>query len=159
MLDLPYDHVRMFLPGITFAHFAVVRADRRGQQLRAVIPAERLETVWGVVETFEAVPLEQPLTLRLLDDATDLHLAAHIGGITTTHDIWDEILQHLQHGSQQRNVPLATHPEPAPNARTMRQEVALVSTELARYVEEVFGVDTPALAANRELANQLIAKI
>jgi hypothetical protein len=156
VLDLPYDHVRVFLPGIAFAHFAVVRNDHWGQQLRDIIPAERLETVWGLLETFGAVPLEQPLALRLhLSDAAVLHMAAHIGGITTTHDIWDEILQHLRRGSEQRKSQLAASP-PNPGARTMRQEVAMVSAELARYVEEVFGEEAPPLLANRRLADQLI---
>ncbi|MDB5267326.1 MAG: hypothetical protein JWP58_366 [Hymenobacter sp.] len=156
VLDLPYDHVRVFLTGVSFAHLSTVKNNNWGQQLRAVVPAERLETVWGLVEAFEAVPSEQPFALRLqLSDAADLHLAAHIGGITTAHDVWDEILQNLRRNSTQQNAPPAVQADP--NARTMRQEVAMVSAELARYVEEVFGEDTPALAANRELASQLIA--
>jgi hypothetical protein len=158
VLDLPYDHVRVFLPGVAFARLSVVQNNRWGEELRSIIPAERLETVWGLLETFEAVPPEQPLALRLpLADAANLHLASHIGGITTTHDIWDEILQHLRPGSQQQNAHLAAQPETDPNARTMRQEVAMVSAELARYVEEVFGEDASVLVNNRELANQLIA--
>ncbi|MDQ2772517.1 MAG: hypothetical protein M3Y54_18675 [Bacteroidota bacterium] len=156
-LDLPYDYVRVFLPGIKFAQYSVVTDNRWGQQLRAMVPAERLETVWGLLERFEAVPLEQPLTLRLpLADAMDLHLAAHLGGITTMHDAWDEILAHLRRGSAQRQSALAAHPAPAPGAPTMRQEVAMVSAKLAEHVEEVFGADAPPLLANRALAAELI---
>ena len=160
VLDLPDDHVRVFLPGVKFSLLSVVQDNRWGQQLRSVVPAERLETVWGLIEAFEAVPPEQPFALRLqLADAADLHLAAHIGAITTTHNIWDEILQHLRPGAQQRNPQQAGRPAPDPNARTMRQEVATVSAELARYVEEVFGAEAALLVANRTLAARLIEKM
>jgi hypothetical protein len=160
VLDLPYDHVRVFLPGLKFAIASVFHWDNSwGQQLRAVVPGERLRAARRVLEAFEDVPLEQPFILRLhLPDAAELHLAAHLGALTTVHDVWNQILRHLNHPAAlpEPELPPGVSPPPTdPNARTMRQEVAMVSGNLAKYVEEVFGEDAPALVANRKLVTQL----
>ena len=159
--DLHYNDVRAFLPGLTLAMYSAFhRPNAWGRHLLAVLPDERLGALRQVLAAFEAVPLEQPLVLRLhLPDAAVLHLAAHVGALTTIHDVWDDILAHLRRQAVRRDptvVPTFGLPPADPTARGMRQEVALVSGELARYIEEVFGEDTPALVTNRQLVSQLL---